>query len=103
MNISLLRIIIFLIVLSACQPDFPGAITSLPTRPSPLPEISATPSPTPESRATVTPTVIVPASLDSDLLTGRIVFSHEGDVYTMDADGSDRRRLTDHPELDFDP
>lgn len=42
-------------------------------------------------------------TLDPNTLTGRIVFSHEGDVYTMNAAGSDRRRLTDHPELDCDP
>lgn len=35
-----------------------------------------------------------------------IIFSAgngEGDVYVMDADGSDRRRLTEHAAADFDP
>jgi TolB protein len=36
-------------------------------------------------------------------LAGRIAFSHEGDVWTMRADGSGRVRLTTHPDLDFDP
>jgi Tol biopolymer transport system component len=33
----------------------------------------------------------------------KIVFSSEGDVYVMNADGSERTRLTTHPEEDFDP
>jgi Tol biopolymer transport system component len=39
----------------------------------------------------------------SDDLTGRLVFSTEGDVYVMNADGSERTRLTTHPDEDFDP
>jgi Tol biopolymer transport system component len=36
-------------------------------------------------------------------LTGKIVFDHEFDIYTMNADGSERTQLTDHPDMDFDP
>jgi len=36
-------------------------------------------------------------------LTGRIVFDHEFDIWTMNADGTVRVRLTDHPAEDFDP
>jgi len=36
-------------------------------------------------------------------LTGKIVFSSEGDVYVMNADGSERTRLTTDPAMDFDP
>jgi Tol biopolymer transport system component len=36
-------------------------------------------------------------------LTGRIVFDHEFDIWTMNADGTDRVLLTDHPAEDFDP
>ena len=36
-------------------------------------------------------------------LTGRLVFDHEFDIWTMNADGTDRVRLTDHPAEDFDP
>ena len=104
MTITFRRIvIIFLIVLSACRPESPSAATPVPTQLSPLPDTATAPSRTPESMATATPTVIVSETLDPNVLTGRIVFSSEGDVYTMNADGSDSRRLTDHPDLDFDP
>jgi Tol biopolymer transport system component len=36
-------------------------------------------------------------------LTGRIVFSYEDDVYVMNADGTERTRLTTEPDMDFDP
>ena len=36
-------------------------------------------------------------------LAGQIAFAHEGDVWVMNAHGSDRTRLTDHPAEDFDP
>jgi Tol biopolymer transport system component len=36
-------------------------------------------------------------------LVGRIAFSHEGDIYVMNADGSERTQLTTSPEMDFDP
>jgi Tol biopolymer transport system component len=36
-------------------------------------------------------------------LDGRLVFSAEGDIWSMGAEGSDRERLTDHPAEDFDP
>jgi len=43
------------------------------------------------------------APVEPELLRGRIVFSHEGDVWVMNADGSDRTRLTTDPAPDFDP
>jgi Tol biopolymer transport system component len=36
------------------------------------------------------------------LLEGQITYSHEGDVYVMNADGSNVTRLTDNPAQDFD-
>ena len=36
-------------------------------------------------------------------LAGRLVFSAEGDIWTMALDGSDRNRLTTDPADDFDP
>ena len=36
-------------------------------------------------------------------LDGQLVFSAEGDVWTMRADGSERTRLTDDPAEDLDP
>jgi Tol biopolymer transport system component len=34
--------------------------------------------------------------------TGRIVFAYEGDIYVMNADGTERTRLTTAPEMEFD-
>ena len=45
-----------------------------------------------------------PAPIEVDVhLNGRLVFSAEGDIWTMHADGSRRRKLTSHPAEDFDP
>lgn len=41
--------------------------------------------------------------LDALRLQGRIVLANEGDIWVMNADGTDRRRLTDDPAEDFDP
>jgi TolB protein len=38
----------------------------------------------------------------SDPLSGKIVFSSEGDIFVMNADGSERMQLTTDPEQDFD-
>jgi Tol biopolymer transport system component len=46
---------------------------------------------------------MIPQTGASDALTGKLVFSQEGDIYVMNADGSERARLTTHPDLDFDP
>ncbi|MDQ2691800.1 MAG: hypothetical protein M3Y68_07210 [Chloroflexota bacterium] len=94
--------VLCLILLSACRSGSEPVVTAPPAQPSLPTGTPPAPSLTPESTAAVTPTVIVPEILDSNMLTGRIVFSSEGDVYTMNADGSDRRRLTDHPDEDFD-
>jgi TolB protein len=36
-------------------------------------------------------------------LTGSIVFAHEGDIWVMNADGTERTRLTEDPAEDLDP
>jgi Tol biopolymer transport system component len=41
--------------------------------------------------------------IDVDTLTGRIVYAHEDDIYTMDANGTNVIRLTTDPAPDFDP
>lgn len=47
-----------------------------------------------------TPTTV---SLSVSGLTGKIAYSHEGDIYVMNADGSEVSRLTNDPDEDFDP
>jgi Tol biopolymer transport system component len=74
---------------------------------------TAGPPPTPSSthRATVGPSLRSAPSSGSDIdvssLTGRILFSagsaHAEDVYVVNADGSQLRRLTNDPHSDFDP
>jgi Tol biopolymer transport system component len=55
-------------------------------------------SPTPETEPVNTST-----PLETGSLTGKITYSYEGDVYTMNPDSSDIQQLTTHPEADFDP
>jgi Tol biopolymer transport system component len=40
---------------------------------------------------------------DSGSLSGKIVYSSEGDIFVVHADGTGRTQLTDHPAEDFDP
>jgi TolB protein len=44
-----------------------------------------------------------PAAGGSGATAGTLVFAGDGDIYSMNADGTERRRLTDHPDEDFDP
>jgi Tol biopolymer transport system component len=51
-----------------------------------------------------TPSVQLPDySIDISSLSGRIVYSSEGDVFVINADGTGRTQLTDNPAEDFDP
>jgi TolB protein len=50
---------------------------------------------------TVLPRTETPAALND--LTGKIVYSTEGDVWSMNADGTGVTRLTTDPAEDFDP
>jgi len=43
------------------------------------------------------------APLSVNALTGRIAYSYEGEIYTMNADGSGLQQLTSDPAMDFDP
>ena len=64
---------------------------------------------TPSDSSSLSTETAIPATQLSDTprevnsFTGRIVYSTEGDVYVINADGSERRRLTDNPAEDFDP
>src|SRR5687767_9055765 len=69
--------------------------------------VSATETP-PDSSSTLTErapteTQTQDSQIDINLLTGKIVYSSEGDVYVINADGSEKTRLTDNPAEDFDP
>jgi TolB protein len=65
--------------------------------PAPVREPTSTPTRTPEPTAApaVTPETTNP-------LTGKIAYSHENDIYVMNADGSAIVQLTTDPEADFD-
>lgn len=43
------------------------------------------------------------APIDVSQLTGKIVYSYEGDIYVMNTDGTAPTQLTTHPDADFDP
>ena len=88
-----LRYLFILLFLTACANTKP---------PLEATETFALPAPSP----TVSPisTVDLPESqIDIDSLSGKIVYSSEGDVYVINANGSERKRLTDNPAEDFDP
>ena len=57
------------------------------------------------SRVVSSPTTQAPTGspIDVATLSGRIVFSNLQDVWSINADGTDLRRLTDSPWPDFDP
>lgn len=79
------------------------------------PSAAPTPTPTIASSATstarpATPRTVAPASpvssratFSAGSLIGRMVFAHDGDIWVMNADGSQRTQLTDDPAEDFDP
>jgi Tol biopolymer transport system component len=63
-----------------------------------------TETPSPTEPPTVTPTIPpTKTPLSISPFTGKITYSYEGDVYVMNADGSEVARLTDDPAADFDP
>jgi Tol biopolymer transport system component len=50
------------------------------------------------------PSIQLPDSpIDVGSLPGRIVYSSEGDVFVINADGTGKIQLTEHPAEDFDP
>jgi Tol biopolymer transport system component len=58
-------------------------------------------SPSPRGSTESPPVRSAPLSVNA--LTGRIAYSYEGDIYTMNADGSGIQQLTSDPAMDFDP
>ena len=73
--------------------------TSTPT-PTPAPTATSTPTPTPTLTPTATPTPLA-------FQRGRIAFESNrdgnSDIYVINADGTELRRLTNHPEWDQSP
>lgn len=61
-----------------------------------IPAATASPNPAVTQRPT-------PAAIPLADLTGRIVFARADDIWVMNADGTERERLTNDPERDFDP
>jgi Tol biopolymer transport system component len=65
---------------------------------------ASSPTPTEATHEVTVPAMQASDSpIDINSLPGKIVYSSEGDIYVMDADGSERTRLTDNPAEDFDP
>jgi Tol biopolymer transport system component len=83
---------VFTVGMAACT-DTPRAV-------GPTPSASPTSSPTPSPEPTVVP---APTNIPIPALAGRVVFSSNDDIYSMDADGSNLRRLTRRPGPEFDP
>jgi Tol biopolymer transport system component len=82
----------FTVGLAACT-NTPRAV-----RPSPSAAPSSSPTPLPE------PTVVpAPTNTSVPALAGRVVFSSNDDIYSMDADGSNLRQLTHRRGPEFDP
>jgi Tol biopolymer transport system component len=102
-SLPCILMILIVIFVTGCGPLSASRNTDVPTQRATPPNTQPFSSQIIENTPSLAPTSASSAAIDPNSLTGRIVFSHEGDVYTMNADGSDRRRLTDHPELDFDP
>jgi Tol biopolymer transport system component len=54
-------------------------------------------------RETEVPIHATDTRIDVGSLSGKIVYSSEGDIFVVHADGTGRTQLTDHPAEDFDP
>jgi Tol biopolymer transport system component len=66
--------------------------------------LASSPTPTEATSGVAVPaTQALDSPIDVNSLTGKIIYSSEGDVYVINADGSGRTRLTDNPAEDFDP
>jgi len=87
-----LRGLFVLLLLTAC------AKTELPAKDTETFSSTALPTESPISTADIPDSQINIASL-----SGKILFSAEGDIFVINADGTGRTQLTDHPAEDFDP
>lgn len=93
MNVgSRLQYFFVLLLLTAC------AKTALPVNVTESPPTQA-PSPTESPGSTAQ---LPDSQIDIDSLSGRILFSAEGDIFVINADGAGRAKITDHPAEDFD-
>ena len=87
-----LRWLFVLLLLSAC------AKTELPVNVAETLSPTALPTESPASTADLSD-----SQIDITSLSGKILFSAEGDIFVINADGTGRTQITDHPAEDFDP
>jgi Tol biopolymer transport system component len=87
-----------LALLAACADRRQPAILS--NEATPIPP-TATPNEAPTPTMTSSPELTQTRPL-ANSLTGKITYSYEGDIYVMNADGTEITRLTDDPSMDFD-
>ena len=93
----LLRWLFVLSLFTACTSNEP-TVSITETLPA------SSPTPTEATSEVTLPAAQAPDSrIDINSLTGKIVYSSEGDVFVINADGSERTRLTDNLAEDFDP
>src|SRR6185503_1321065 len=88
-----LRSLFILLLLSACartEPTMRATETLSP--PGPLP-----------TESPISTADRLDSQIDINSLSGKIVYSSEGDVFVINADGTGRTQLTDNPAEDFDP
>src|SRR5687767_10353125 len=87
-----LRWLFVLLLLSAC------AKTELPMNVAETLSPTALPTESPASTADLSD-----SQIDITSPSGKILFSAEGDIFVINADGTGRTQITDHPAEDFDP
>jgi len=116
-----------LAILPACSPTNIANAPTAPTQPTALlsravtatapPQPAATPTTAPTAPPTVAPAVTstgqpttlptIIGQIDVASLTGRIVFAagpqNDEDIYVINADGTNLKRLTNNPGPEFDP
>jgi dipeptidyl aminopeptidase/acylaminoacyl peptidase len=86
------------LVVSACS-GLPVTSPTLSTAQSTVVPTGSPPEPATSSEGPATTSVVI----DLSTLTGRIVFDNNDDVWIMNADGTDLKRLTESPWHEFQP
>ena len=97
-SICPLMVLFALVVLTACGNA--GQLSESATETATVTALPQSETPTPAALPTIVPTRTL---LSVSTLTGKIVYSYEGDIYVISANGSGVTRLTTDPAMDFDP